>query len=77
MTKAEFQNLIGKLEHKSCPICNSHIIDIMRGGEDIVGLDNLNITHYKDIVIPNSNYWHLECRHCGYVMNFNIDKLLR
>lgn len=53
MTKAEFQKLIGKLEHKSCPICNGHIIDIMRGGEDIAGLDNLNVTNYKDILIPN------------------------
>lgn len=77
MTKAEFQKLIGKLEHKSCPICNGHIIDIMRGEEDIAGLDNLNVTNYKDILIPNSKYWHLECRFCGYVMNFNIDKLLR
>lgn len=49
----------------------------MRGGEDIAGLDNLNVTNYKDILIPNSKYWHLECRFCGYVMNFNIDKLLR
>ena len=55
MTKAEFQKLIGKLEHKSCPICNGHIIDIMRGGEDIAGLDNLNVTNYKDCLLYTSD----------------------
>lgn len=75
LTEKQFKNIEKKLCLKHCPTCNHQPFVFQ---EDRCNLfDDYSINSYKEIDETQIKYIHFECPFCGFVMNFNLEKLIR
>lgn len=78
MTKEQYKKLEIKIGNKLCPICRSNITSFLYDRTDIFNTDSYPMLEgYEQVNIPNVEYYDIECRNCGFVITFNIKKLLR
>lgn len=78
MTKEQYKKLEIKIGNKICPICGSQITSFMYDKTDIFNTDSCSMSEgYEQVNIPDVEYYDIECKNCGFVMTFNMKKLLR
>ena len=75
MNKEQMQKIKAKLKSGRCPVCGNHSI-----------LPCYNIAT-REVTDMEEMYWtdidtskehiHIECNSCGYIMEFNTEKLFR
>ncbi len=76
MTEEQYLKLEKTLRMRNCPACNQQSIYC---AHKLVNLFNSsrNGEDYKDVEIPDVDYIDFECPNCGFVMKFNLKKLLK
>lgn len=77
MTREQYEKLQSKIGNKLCPICGATIVNFLYDKTDIFRPIHMGIEDFKYVDIPSKEYDNIECKRCGYVMKFNIEKLLR
>ena len=77
MNQHQYIKLHNKLGIKNCPICGQQAIYCYANQVNIF-TPNGNKVPYNDVNIPISDeHVNIECPQCGYIMTFNIEKLLK
>ena len=75
MNKHQYAKLENKLGIKYCPICGRQAIYCAYNKVNIF-CKNGESFPFEDVDIPQDKYIELECKNCGFIMRFNIEKLL-
>lgn len=76
MNQHQYIKLSEKLGIKNCPVCGKQAIYCYDNKVNIF-TSKSNIAPYNDVNIPvEDKYVNIECPRCGYIMTFNIEKLL-
>ena len=73
ITKEQFEKMKKKLNGKHCPICSYQITSFYQDNTDLFG----SMLPYNEIDISNIEYIKVDCKHCGYTLQFKLNILLR
>lgn len=73
ITKSQFEKMKSNFITRRCPICNYATFQFYENRTNM--LTNI-MQSYETIDVSNITYISVECMSCGYIMNFNLKKLL-
>lgn len=76
MDKNQYLKLKSRLGIQNCPVCNCQAIYCNYNKVNIFNYNGAEIP-FDEVEIPNIKHLDFECPTCGFVMTFNLEKLLR
>ena len=78
MDETHFKSMRGKIKTNLCPMCQYTILFFQGDYTNMFNKVNpMELQHYRDINVPIEKYYNIECNNCGYVLKFNVEKLIR